>query len=987
MATAVDRTSILGPFRSPAADPLAERQLAGRVAAVTGSVIVLKLDGARLPVKSGGEIFETDIVLTEAGASVTIDMGSTMVALGGDARMLVESGGSQPVFFVLQGQFAVQPNPVGSDASGPVAVRTPVSNLVLRNGRMVGSAAAEAVSNSFVMLPNRDGSSGLIAVTTVAGTVLLERAMQGTTVVSLFRAPLPVIERDLSGLQLEFGNAFGAWLPTTMRPSSFWFGPESLYALLGSAMDAFGLRAARLIDLLLPSAAAAGAVAPASGGSAPVLPSGSRGGVDQTAPLSPLSPPPPQLPPPDQPPAVPNVPQRVTLSISPGTTSIVGGTAVDTVSLLADPVQSNTLSIVADALNRVVITDGAGNIVVLAGIEELDLTLGTGNDLIVLGDLTNTQIADSTVTIHAGAGNDTIDGSLAGKRLVLFGEDGNDLLIGSSKADDLFGGAGDDILIGGSGNDLLDGGGGNDTVRFANATSGVTASLASGSAMGNGNDSLIGIENLEGSPFADMLTGDGGANRLDGAGGDDTLDGGGGDDTLIGGAGRDAASFAQSATGVVASLVAGIATGNGNDSLSEIEDLIGSDFADTLTGSIGSNVIAGGAGDDLINALGGSDTVTGGSGNDTVDAAVSGSVHLLKNGNDVVVTSGGGSASVGTTELLRLTGSGADDSFTLGNLAGTVDALEINGGGGFDTAIFTAVPGGVEVDLATGTVDANGNFTITLQSIESVVGSDQRDTLLGSAGADVLAGGQQADTLDGRGGDDRFVYNAGDGDEAIEGGLGNDTVDVNFGTATVELSTVASQLRVDVALQGPDDRLTVANTETVRLFASGGNDTITIGGNGSTIELGNLAGSGVVAGGVQVFGGAGNDQLNASGVTQALVLAGGAGADTLQGSAGVLQGFRYDGAGDGGDTIVAFESGTDRVQVSGSGFGVTSITQGQNFFAATLGSGLGVSAPAFIFEAASGRLAYDSDGDGGAAFVVLATLQAGTIQAADMQVF
>jgi Ca2+-binding RTX toxin-like protein len=53
-------------------------------------------------------------------------------------------------------------------------------------------------------------------------------------------------------------------------------------------------------------------------------------------------------------------------------------------------------------------------------------------------------------------------------------------------------------------------------------------------------DTLVGIENLVGSAFADTLVGDGAANRLDGGAGADALWAGDGDDILSGGAGNDA---------------------------------------------------------------------------------------------------------------------------------------------------------------------------------------------------------------------------------------------------------------------------------------------------------------------------------------------------------------------------------------------------------------------------------------------------------------
>src|SRR6185503_10846606 len=83
----------------------------------------------------------------------------------------------------------------------------------------------------------------------------------------------------------------------------------------------------------------------------------------------------------------------------------------------------------------------------------------------------------------------------------LTGGAGNDTLVGDGNANRLNGGLGNDLLIGGGGADAFVGGDGTDTVSYANATTGVTASLATpasntGDALG---DTYNTIENLTGS--------------------------------------------------------------------------------------------------------------------------------------------------------------------------------------------------------------------------------------------------------------------------------------------------------------------------------------------------------------------------------------------------------------------------------------------------------------------------------------------------------
>ena len=108
-------------------------------------------------------------------------------------------------------------------------------------------------------------------------------------------------------------------------------------------------------------------------------------------------------------------------------------------------------------------------------------------------------------------------------------------------------------------------------------------------------------------------------------------------DYLYGGAGNDTASYAGSNAGVTVNLATGGASGGdaSRDSLYDIENLIGSAHADTLTGSRGDNTLEGG---------GAGDRITGGAGTDTASYAGSNagvSVSLITNrgaGGDAAAT-------------------------------------------------------------------------------------------------------------------------------------------------------------------------------------------------------------------------------------------------------------------------------------------------------------------------------------------------------------
>ncbi|NJL07089.1 MAG: calcium-binding protein [Methylacidiphilales bacterium] len=171
-------------------------------------------------------------------------------------------------------------------------------------------------------------------------------------------------------------------------------------------------------------------------------------------------------------------------------------------------------------------------------------------------------------------------------------------------------------------------------MTYAASVAGVTVNLTAGHGSGGDaeGDTLSGIEQVIGSGYDDTLTGDDGNNAFLGGAGNDTINGGGGNDmiyadagadTLVGGTGIDTVTYAASVAGVTVNLATGHGSGGDaeGDTLSEIEQVIGSGYDDTLTGDDGNNAFLGGAGNDLLMGGGGNDTYVFGTGDghDLVD--------------------------------------------------------------------------------------------------------------------------------------------------------------------------------------------------------------------------------------------------------------------------------------------------------------------------------------------------------------------------------
>ena len=130
------------------------------------------------------------------------------------------------------------------------------------------------------------------------------------------------------------------------------------------------------------------------------------------------------------------------------------------------------------------------------------------------------------------------------------GDNGVDNVKAGGKDDVLKGYAGNDVFEGRGGADILDGGSGVDRASYESSDEGVTVDLALGTGIGVDaeGDTLISIENVDGSDFGDKLSGNTGNNVLRGADGNDLLQGLQGadrlygednDDRLVGGEGVD----------------------------------------------------------------------------------------------------------------------------------------------------------------------------------------------------------------------------------------------------------------------------------------------------------------------------------------------------------------------------------------------------------------------------------------------------------------
>jgi serralysin len=432
--------------------------------------------------------------------------------------------------------------------------------------------------------------------------------------------------------------------------------------------------------------------------------------------------------------------------------------------------------------------------------------------------------------IHGAGGNDRLYGysdsipSGFSHGAELYGEAGNDTLVGTGLTDTLSGGDGEDVIHFYSDDaDIIDGGDGYDSLLLTDSNTRLGTAkftsieeivISSGDTYVESAD-LSGVQVIRASSarytnglifwsaanLTDVAILGPGRFRLLGSGKDDVLD------------------VQKSNTHVNAEGARGddiIRTGSADDTLRGAE---GNDFLDggadrdILYGSVGDDTLYGGDGDDLIFTSGGDDRAYGGDGNDILSGTEMQRNAWVLSKHDHKIVSGGAGDDIfrgfktdASTNIRFLGGEGEDELVLAGGdlsnvtvkdieIARITGADSITGDADLFDSFDQIVVGAKKMQFV---LSSGGHFAWRAASDEPEIGSiigssgadqiDMRESqaswaILGGAGNDVLTAGHGYNAFVGQAGRDKFVFHEGTGTTAIwqydSAGADRDIIDLS----------------------------------------------------------------------------------------------------------------------------------------------------------------------------------------------------------------
>ncbi len=416
-----------------------------------------------------------------------------------------------------------------------------------------------------------------------------------------------------------------------------------------------------------------------------------------------------------------------------------------------------------------------------------------------------------------------------------------------------------------------------------------------------------------------------------------------------------------------------VSDGVSTEQMLGFENVVGGTASDSIAGTVGVNVLQGLSGNDTLNGRGGADTMVGGADDDVyvvdnlgdviIEGALQGTGDRLAASVTYVLAAGvqieqmqtkqaAGLSNInlrGNELAQRIFGNAGNNVLNDGGFGG-IDTL--TGGLGNDTLIVNNA-GTIIVESIGGGIDrvaASLNFTLAADDAVE----DLRTTSQAGVSAINLTGNALAQTIRGNAGVNTLSDGGAAGADTLTGFAGNDTYIVrNAAAIIVEAAGGGTNDRVITSVNftlAADDHIEILQTSN-----AAGTGALNLKGNAIAQSITGNSGTNVLN------GLSGNDTLTGRGGTDFFVFSSALGAGNV-------------------DTITDFNEAADTIRLQNTVF--TGLPTGALAAAAFQANNTGQASDAsdrIIYEADTGNLFFDADGDGAGARVRFAILDAGLV--------
>jgi len=192
----------------------------GRVDTIKGDVFVTRTDGSKVKAATGLEIFQGDVVETDADGAIGIvfaDDSTFSLAEAGQMtidEMVYDPGGQEgtAALSVAQGVFTFVSGQIAKTAVDAMVINTPTATLGIR-GTSGGGKASPTKGDVFSLFQDASGTTGEIIINTEVGFATLSTPFQTTRITSKFALPSKPIIMPEAAINQFFGAAIAVAPP------------------------------------------------------------------------------------------------------------------------------------------------------------------------------------------------------------------------------------------------------------------------------------------------------------------------------------------------------------------------------------------------------------------------------------------------------------------------------------------------------------------------------------------------------------------------------------------------------------------------------------------------------------------------------------------------------------------------------------------------------------------------------------------------------